>query len=77
MRSLRARFWAETVLAGATALLTLLTLAVPDWLEEFFGLDPDAGNGSVERLAVFALAATTVALAALARLEWRWAAVVR
>ena len=31
----------------------------------------------MERLAVFALAATTVALAALARLEWRWAAVVR
>jgi hypothetical protein len=77
MRPLRARFWVESIVGAATALLALLTLAVPDWLETFFGLDPDAGDGSVERLIVFSLAAATVTLAALARIEWRRAALVR
>jgi hypothetical protein len=71
VRSLRGRFWIESILGAATAVLAALTLVMPDWLEEMFGLDPDAADGSVERLIVLGLAAATVVLAALATTEWK------
>jgi hypothetical protein len=74
MRPLRARFWVESLLAAATGLLAVLTVLVPDWLEVAFGIDPDAGDGSVERLIVLGLALVTVTLFAVAGIEWRRAA---
>ena len=70
---LRIRFWTEAILASITAFLAALTLFWHDWIEAF-GLDPDHGNGTVEWLVVGGLLAGTVAAAALARVEWRRAA---
>jgi len=58
------RIRARLAAAGAvlTFALALLTLVVPDWIEETFGVDPDGGNGTVEVLLVVALGAATVVL---------------
>src|SRR5712691_7859418 len=42
-----------------------------EWIEAVFNVDPDGGDGSLERLIVVALAMVTVVFAVLARLEWR------
>jgi hypothetical protein len=69
--SMRTRFWVESALAGATALLAVVTLAWHDWIETIFGVDPDHGNGSLEWLFVAVMAAAAVSFAGLARAEWR------
>jgi hypothetical protein len=76
MRPLRARFWVEALLATATGLLAVLTVLVPDWLEVAFGIEPDAGDGSVERLIYFGLVVTVV-FVVFAGMEWRRAAMTR
>ena len=58
-----------SIVASLTTVLTLITLAVPDWIEGITGADPDRGNGSLEWLVVLALAATSAGLWAVA---WRW-----
>lgn len=35
-------------LAALFAALAVLTLIVPDWIEVVFGVEPDAGSGSLE-----------------------------
>ena len=62
MANLPPRTRARLAAAGAllTFVLALLTLLVPDWLEETFGVDPDGGNGTVEVLLVVALGAAIV-----------------
>ncbi|WP_426560698.1 ABC transporter permease [Angustibacter sp. McL0619] len=69
-RALRRRFYAESVLAGISGGLFVLTLFWHDWLEAF-GFDPDHGDGSVEWLVVAVLLAASLCLTVLARLEWR------
>jgi hypothetical protein len=69
-RSVRSRFWAETVLAGATGGLFVLTLFWPDWLEAL-GFDPDNHDGTAEWFIVADLLVVCLALAFSARLEWR------
>jgi hypothetical protein len=68
---LRRRFWIESISAGVTAVLALLTLVWRDWIEIIFRFDPDHHNGSVEWLIVIAGVGATIALALTARLEWR------
>lgn len=68
---LRRRFWPEAGLGVITAMLFLVTLVRRDWIEALFGIDPDAGSGSVEWLIVGALLAVTLALFSLAAYEWR------
>ncbi len=75
-RNLRLRFWAEAVLGGLSCLLLLLTLVWRDWIEAVSGWDPDHHNGSVEWFIVAVLGVITVSLFLMARVEWRWAAVV-
>jgi len=58
-----------SIVASLTTVLTLITLAVPDWIEGITGADPDRGNGSLEWLIVLALAVASAGLWALA---WRW-----
>ncbi len=65
------RFWLETVAAGITGALFVLTLITRDWIEAIFGVDPDQHNGSLEWLLVALLLAATLALSASARAEWR------
>ena len=68
---LRRRFWVEAFLASAASIALLLTLALPEWIEEVFGADPDGGNGSAERLITITLALATVVVVALGASEWR------
>lgn len=66
-RWLLALFWAEVVLAVASAVLAVATAVHPDWIESLTGLDPDAGSGSVEWAITLILALAAVALAVGAR----------
>jgi hypothetical protein len=63
----RIRIWAETVLCVAAALLAATTVAVPDWIETVFGVDPDHGNGTVEWAIALGLAVLAVVCGGLAR----------
>lgn len=74
--SIRARFYAETILGILTGVAFVVTLFYRDWIEVVFKVDPDQGQGWVEWLIVAGLLVVTLALSALARHEWRRAAVV-
>jgi hypothetical protein len=56
----------QMVVGGILVALGILFAAVPkDWLEERFGIEPDAGNGAVELLLV--LVPIVVGAAVIAR----------
>jgi hypothetical protein len=61
-------FWAEVVLAAASAVFAITTAIHPDWIESLTGLDPDYGSGSAEWAVTLILALVAVALAVGARL---------
>ena len=71
---LRQRFWIESLLAIASAALLVITLVWKDWIEIVFRVDPDAGSGAVEWAIVGLTVLLMLAFAALARSEWRRAA---
>lgn len=58
--SLRLRI--EIVLGAVSAALLALTLAVPNWIERFFGFEPDGGDGSAEWGLAISLALATLVL---------------
>lgn len=70
-KELRFRFWLEAGLATLAGLMFLGTLIWSDWIEIVLGVDPDSGNGSVERLIVMVLIIATTTLSVLVRFEWR------
>ncbi len=65
----RKRFIAEVCAGVVTAIATVLTLLVPEWIEVVFDVDPDHGDGSLEWLIAAAFAVATVALATLSYLD--------
>jgi hypothetical protein len=67
-------FWLESALAAVSAFLAVLTLVWRDWAESIFGLDPDHGNGSFEWELVVTCCLLAVLFSALARQQWRKAA---
>jgi hypothetical protein len=73
----RRRFWLETGIATGTGIGLVLTLIGKDWIEIVFGVDPDQGNGTLERLIVGTLVMATITLFTLAGYEWRrtWATI--
>jgi len=77
LRKARVRFWIEIVLAAVTIALLLLTLISRDWIEEVFGVDPDASSGALEWGIVIALAVATVAFSLMARAEWKRGAAIK
>jgi hypothetical protein len=77
LRKARVRFWIEVVLAAVTIALLLLTLISRDWIEEVFGVDPDASSGALEWGIVIALAVATVAFSLMARAEWKRGAAIK
>lgn len=70
-RTLRKRFWLESLLAIAGGALAILTLIWRDWIEILFGIDPDNHSGSLEWLIVAALLAASSASTIFALYEWR------
>lgn len=68
--SLPTRFWIELALCIASAALTAITIAWPDWIEGLFGLEPDGGDGSTEWGFALALVVATIAFSALAGRSW-------
>jgi hypothetical protein len=73
-RRLPARFWIENVLALLAALVAVMTVVDAEWLEAFFGIDPDAGSGAVEWAVTVAAAGVALGTAWAAASEWRRAA---
>jgi hypothetical protein len=69
--SVRRRFWAESVSAALAAVLALVTVAWPDWIEIVTGSAPDGGSGALERAVVGGLAAAAILLAGGSRAGWR------
>jgi hypothetical protein len=55
----------QLVLALACAGLTVLAIAVPMWIEEFTGLEPDGGGGALEWALAIPFATAAVALGGL------------
>ncbi len=70
-KAMRFRFWLETGMATTTGILFVITLIWRDWIERVFGIELDAGNGSLEWLIVGVLLAVTIALFVQAHYEWR------
>ena len=73
-RRVRTRFFLEIGLGITAAVLSLVTFVQRDWIEAWFGIDPDHDTGIVEWLIVGGCLFTTLTLFALAQYEWRRAA---
>ena len=69
--ALAAAWYVEVLLGGAALVLALLTLVWNDWIELVFRVDPDAGDGSLEKALVAALLVAAVVCGWLARTQWR------
>jgi hypothetical protein len=67
----RVLLWGEAVAAFLSGLAFLATVLQRDWIEHWFGIDADGGNGALEWVIAVALLALAVALAVLARRQWR------
>lgn len=68
---LKTRLTVELVIAGLAAGVFVATLLAPSWIEMLFGVDPDRGNGDLERMIVVIAAAVAVAASVVARWDWR------
>ena len=64
----------ETALAVILAVLAVVTLFWPRWIEVLTGLEPDAGSGEAEWGIVVLLAVLALAAGLLARRDYRLAA---
>ena len=56
------RFWLEAALGVMSAVMLMITLTMPDWIERFVGVVPDGGSGSTEWQWATALALAALAL---------------
>jgi hypothetical protein len=68
---LRRRVRIEVILAVISAVLCVVTLISPEWIEELTGLEPDAGSGTLEWLIAGAFLVGASISAALARRDYR------
>ena len=62
------RGWWQLVLAVAFAILTVVAIVVPMWIEEVSGASPDGGNGEFELLLAVPFGMASLVLGVLA---WR------
>ncbi len=65
------RFLVEVALGTAAALMFIVTLVWNDWIEMAFRVEPDAGDGNLERAICILLIAIALGSAWFARTEWR------
>ena len=70
-RSVQIRYRFELILSMLSGIALILTVAVPDWIEAVFGIDPDRGSGATEWGIAFGLLISTVALTLLTRRDRR------
>lgn len=70
-RDLPFRFWVEVASACISAACLALTATWPHWIEDFFALEPDGGDGSTEWGWALALCVTTIVCIASARRTWK------
>ena len=70
----RRRFWIEVSLAATCLAAFAITMLVPTWIEQVFGVEPDGGSGALEVAILAALLCGTVVTCWMARSEWRRAA---
>jgi hypothetical protein len=70
MDRLRRRLRIEGLLAVLSAMLCVLTLVIPEWIEELTGLELDAGSGALEWIIAGVLLVATVVSAVLARRDY-------
>lgn len=61
----------EICLAALSAVLFVVTVAWPEWIEEVFGVDPDHGDGSLELLILGVTAVCAIIASLRARSDWR------
>jgi ABC-type thiamin/hydroxymethylpyrimidine transport system permease subunit len=71
MERLRRRLRIEVVLAVISAVLCVLTLVFPEWIEELTGLEPDAGSGALEWIIAGVFLVAAVVSAVLACRDYR------
>jgi hypothetical protein len=71
MERLRRRLRIEVVLAVISAALCVLTLVIPEWIEELTGLEPDSGSGALEWIIAGVFLVAAVVSAVLARRDYR------
>jgi hypothetical protein len=65
------RLWIEAIAAALSAVVLAVTLVWPQWIETFFGLEPDGGDGSSEWGFTLALVAITFVLFGATFRDWR------
>ncbi len=70
-RRLRRRFWVALAVAVAGVLGLVATLVWPAWIELVLGVDPDGGDGSIERALAMAASVVSAGGVILAGFEWR------
>jgi hypothetical protein len=71
MERLRRRLRIEVVLAVSSAVLCILTLVTPEWIEALTGLEPDSGSGALEWVIAGIFLVAAVVSAVLARRDYR------
>jgi hypothetical protein len=71
------RFWTELAAGIVSAVAVAITSVWPQWIEDVFGADPDAGSGQAEWGITAGLCAFAVVMFVLARREWKRAAIGR
>jgi hypothetical protein len=76
-KRLKAWFTVELVLGFASLGLAVLTAINGEWIEAFTGLEPDAGDGTLEWAIVIALAIAATVLGRLALRDGRRLAATR
>ena len=67
----RLRLRIEVVLAIVFALLTVVTIMDPQWIEQLFAFDPDKGSGEAELGLTAAFGVATLLVSLLAGRDWR------
>jgi hypothetical protein len=73
-RVFRRRYWVEVAASAVSAVMFLLTLARPNWVEAIFGVDPDGGSGELEWVLVAVPLVAALGCSLLAWREWRQSA---
>ncbi len=67
----RIRFAVQTAVAAGAAVLAIVAVIWPGWIETVVRVDPDRHSGSLEWLIVAGLALVAAALGLAARRTWR------